>query len=177
MSPLQHSAGLFRRGQLCIAVLLLGACQRVRGGPRLEASWAGSDTGKIAARATAAWCPVAKRLEITAVQGDVGFGLVVYPVDQPDTGEYPAFDPGIDSVHRPGSAGAARLFTEQRIEGYQSDSGSVTVSRSERALSARFGFRMRSLEGADTIFAEGRAVGVIPGACRMDSVPNTAPTQ
>jgi hypothetical protein len=111
------------------------------------------------------------------VRGDVAFGLVVYPVDQPDTGEYAAFDPGIDSVHRPGSSGAARWFTEQRIKGYQSDSGSVTVTRSERGLSARFEFRMRALEGEGSVFAEGRAVGIVPGPCPLDSVPGTAPTQ
>jgi hypothetical protein len=161
-----------------VALLLSAtACEKVDRGPRLTATWTGADTGKISARAAASWCPVAGRLEVNAVHGDVGFGLVLYPVSDLAAGAYPAFDPGIDSAHRPGASAAARWFTEQNIVGYQSDSGSVELTRQDDRLQLKFGFRLRSLDGKDTLVAEGRAARLVPGACPADSVPNAAPVQ
>ena len=52
-------------------------------GARLEASWTATDTnlaaGKLAAGARSAWCPVAARLEVTAIREDQGLGLALYP--------------------------------------------------------------------------------------------------
>jgi hypothetical protein len=176
-----HPALPARRGARAVArvVVLLAAtgCGGGSDGARLTASWTGSDTGRLAAPATAIWCPVASRLEVKAVRQDVGFGLVVYPRSDLAVGDYPAFDPGIDSVLRPGASGAARWYSEQEIVGYQSDSGSVGLTRSGDRLQLRFGFRMRSLEGKDTIRATGKATGLVPGPCPADSVPNATPTQ
>ena len=61
---------------------------------------------------------------------DQGFGLVLYPVGELAPGSYPAFDPGIDTVQRPGVSAAARWFTDQDMAGFQSDSGSLELQRS-----------------------------------------------
>jgi hypothetical protein len=172
------AAAAIRRGLLFAALLPWSAgCEKVAGGPRLNAAWIGSDTGKISAPAAASWCPVAGRLEVKAVKGDMGFGLVLYPVSDLAAGTYPAFDPGVDSVRRPGAAAAARWFTEQDIVGYQSDSGSVELTREDERLQLRFGFRLRSLDGEKIVVAEGRAASLEPGPCPADSVPNAAPIQ
>lgn len=164
---------------VCGAAVVLAAagCAKGRGGPRLTASWSGSDTGKVSVAPTVIWCPVASRLEVKGVREDVGFGLVLYPQSELAAGDYPAFDPGLDSVRRPGSSGAARWFTQQEIIGYQSDSGSVALNKSTDGVQLKFRFRLRSLNGKDTIRATGAANDLVPGACPADSVPNPAPKQ
>jgi hypothetical protein len=172
------AACVIRRGLLFAALLPWSVgCEKVARGPRLNAAWTGSDTGRISAPAAASWCPVAGRLEVKAVKGDMGFGLVLYPVSDLVAGTYPAFDPGADSVRRPGAAGAARWFTNHDVVGYQSDSGSVELTRKDERLQLRFGFRLRSLNGEDTVVAEGRAASLEPGPCLADSVPIAAPIQ
>lgn len=166
------------RGAALVA-LVAGACARSGrgGGSQLTASWSGSDTGHVVAPASAVWCPVARRLEIMATRDDKGFGLVIYPEQDPVGGEYPGFDAGIDTVHRPGSAGALRWFSERAVVGYQSDSGSTQLTTGAGGLDVRFGFRMRSINGRDTIRATGEASHLVPGSCPADSVPSGAPRQ
>jgi hypothetical protein len=166
------------RGVMLSALLLwVAGCGRVSSGPRLTADWVGSDTGRISAAATASWCPVAGRLEVIARRGDTGFGLVLYPVSDLAAGSYPAFDPGVDTVRRPGATAAVRWFTERQVFGFQSDSGSVELTRVDDRLQLRFGFRLRRLDGERTMIAVGRAMALVPDSCPADSVPNTAPTQ
>ena len=98
-------------------------------------------------------------------------------MDSLSAGSYPAFDPGIDSASRPGAAGVARWFTQQRIIGLQSDSGTLTLNRNGDRYDATFGFRLRSLDAYDTTRVTGRVSGITPGACPVDSVPGTAPKQ
>ena len=166
-----------RAAALTAPLLWAAACEKVAIGPRLTAAWTGSDTGRINAAATASWCPVAGRLEVKAVRGDMGFGIVLYPVSDLAAGSYPGFDPGLDSVHRPGAGAAVRWFTEQDVRGFQSDSGAVELTRKDNRLELRFGFRLRSLAGEDTLVAEGRAARLEAGPCAVDSVPNAAPRQ
>ena len=132
-----------------LALLVVGlflACTGPAGGARLEARWVGSDTGAFAGTPKVTWCGSIQRLEVTAVDGnDAGVGLALYPLKELRPGRYDAFDPGIDSVHRPGVAAASRWFTEQAVKGFQSDSGDLELERSGTTFSARFGFRMRSL--------------------------------
>jgi hypothetical protein len=164
--------------------IVLAACGQPGGAPRLIASWSVVDTGQknkppesIAAPARARWCGVADRLEVEGVQGDLAFGLVIYPESTLEAGTYPVFDPGIGTVHRPGAAGAVRWFTDRLVAGYQSDSGSLELTRQDAKVRMQFGMRLRSLRGDDTIRAAGRVEGIAPGACDADSVPNTAPRQ
>ncbi len=147
----------------------LVACPGPTGGGSFHASWAGLDTGRVTGKPHATWCPGARRLEISAVQGDQGVGLALYPDSSPEAGAYPAFDPGADTVRRPGVAAGLRWFSESAVRGYQGDSGSLTLTREGERLSGRFGFRLRSLEGADTVRMSGEFSGAAPGNCPADS--------
>ncbi|HVK01367.1 MAG TPA: hypothetical protein VM365_10885, partial [Gemmatimonadales bacterium] len=80
-------------GRLAIGgVVLATACSRERPadspGATLEARWVGSDSGKIVAPAVAEWCDSLRLLEVSAVHGDTGIALVLYPAGPRDT------DPG-----------------------------------------------------------------------------------
>jgi hypothetical protein len=155
---------------LLLAGLLLACESAGPGGGRLEARWIGSDTGNFSGTPRVAWCGSVRRLELTAVDGnDGGVGLVLYPAAELRPGRYEAFDPGIDSVRRPGTTAAARFFTEQAVKGFQSDSGGLDLERSGTSFGATFGFRMRSLEGRDTVRLTGRFRGAVPGRCPGDT--------
>ncbi|MEP6572811.1 MAG: hypothetical protein ABJD11_08945 [Gemmatimonadota bacterium] len=112
---------------LLTAALELVGCGTGSDGGRLEASWSGGpDTGRISAPAVARWCAPGHRLEVTAVLGDTGVGVVVYPTDSVRSGTYKVFNP-TGAALRPGAAIAARWFTETAIRGAQGDSGTVTL--------------------------------------------------
>ena len=162
-----------------LALLTIGlcvACHGVGGGARLDARWIGSDTGAFAGTPKVTWCGSIQRLELTAVdENDGGVGLAIYPPKELRPGHYAAFDPGIDSVHRPGAAAASRFFTEQAVKGFQSDSGGLDLERNGVTFSAKFGFRMRSLEGKDTVRLTGRFRDAVPGRCPGDSTTADGP--
>jgi len=174
-----------RGAALASLAVLAAGCSHRSGGGRIEVTYEQDDPAKEKPRgptsytggASGVWCPGAHRLEVTSTHDDMGFGLAIYPVDSLAAGAYPAFDPGIDTASRPGAAGVARWFTEQRVIGLQSDSGTLTLSRNGDRFDAAFSFRLRSLDGYDTTRVTGRASGIAPGACPADSVPGTAPTQ
>jgi hypothetical protein len=153
------------------------ACGRPARGARLSASWTGSDTARVSARASVAWCPVSGRLEVTAIRDDMGFGLALYPVGEIAAGEFPALDAATDSVSRPGVRAAARRFSEKKILAFQSDSGGLVLTREGDAFRATFEFRMRSPDQAETVWVRGGATRLVPGACPADSVPSSAPVQ
>lgn len=162
------------------AALLLAACQPGAAGPgtRVEATWTGADTGKFAGAAHAAWCPVAARLELTAVRGDQGFGLVLYPDSVPVAGHYTGFDVGLDSVPpRPAAGAALRWYTEMRMEAFQSRRGTLDLSGADGRFDASFTMTMVALDRPDTIEMTGSARGISPGPCPVDSVPSGVPIQ
>lgn len=167
-----------------LGLLLLAACRshappaEGKNGPagRLSASWIGADTGKLSGPVRAAWCEQERRLELTAIQGDAGLGLVLYPVNDLRPASYAAVLPGSDSMARPAVTGAARWFTEKVIAAYQSDSGTLELRGTSTALGASFEFHMRSLNGEDTVRLTGRFSGVRPGSCTADSVADSATT-
>ncbi len=157
-------------------VLWLSGCEQSGTGPRIEAAWTGTDTGAIAASARVAWCPAGARLEVMAIRADQGFGLVLFPAgDSLSAGAFQSFDPGIDTAVRPGVAAAARWFTDERMAAFQSDSGTLELARTGSGYDARFGFRLRGLDGEDTLLVTGRATGLVADTpCPADSVPISA---
>jgi len=157
----------------CIAVGLLLACGDGQG--NLTASWFGPDTGKVSGRPAAVWCRDERRLEVTLVKDDLGIGLVLYPADSLAPGKFPFFDPGADTIIRPAAAAAIRWFTEQAIEGYQTDSGGLVLEQSRGRYSGSFGFRLHSLDGAKLVRLTGTLAGVTPGPCPSDSLPAPGP--
>jgi hypothetical protein len=185
MSPSSQGRRLLFRAALASLTVLAAGCSHRSGGGRIEVTYKQYDPQKEKTKnpdhyegaTSGAWCPGARRFEITSIHDDMGFGLALYPVDSLVAGTYDAFDPGIDTVTRPGAAGVARWYTEQRVLGLQSDSGALTLSRNGESYDARFGFRFRSLDGYDTTHVTGRFSGVRLGPCPVDSVPGTAPKQ
>jgi uncharacterized protein involved in copper resistance len=176
------------RPLLLLALLLPAACRSTKGahntgddagsGGKLTAAWVGADTGKLTARPRAVFCAGESRLELTATNGDAGVGLAIYPDSELAAGTYDGFDPGVDSIRRPGVTGAARWFTERAIEAYQSDWGSLQLTRNGASISGDFALHMRKLgEEKDSIILNGRFSGVTPGACQVDSVSPPAPAQ
>jgi hypothetical protein len=164
-----------------LVLLLLAGCRSrpTPGGAaatgQLNASWIGADTGKFSAPARGVWCGRDARLELTAVQGDAGIGLVLYGASPLRTGTYQAFSPNADSIPRPAASGAARWFTERALAAYQSDSGALELTGAHGALTGTFDFHMHSALGDDTMRLTGRFSGVVPGeACAGDSTADSA---
>lgn len=167
-----------------VLVLALGwACrdtpvQKNRTG-RLEAAWAGADSGKISGAATAEWCGVRRLLEIRAVQGDTGLALALYPAETLAAGVYRVVDPAkADSV--PPAAGVAlRWLAQTTIQGLQGDSGTVVLERSGAGeLSGVLTAKARSVVNGERVTVTGsfRNLVVRPHVrgCSMESPPPPA---
>ena len=155
-------------GAFALSVVLVLGCER--NGPSLRASWNGPKVGKLYAAATAAWCPKARHLEVSAIREDVGVAIAVYPEETLGAGSYEAFDPSRYAMQRPGSAAALRWFTEQEVRGYQSDSGVATVTMDDGRYGVEFGYRLVSVTLTDTLRVTGHATGLAPGSCPADDV-------
>lgn len=157
-----------------VSIGLIGAliaCSEAPGKARMTASWTGADSGKVAAQPEVIWCQDDRRLVVTLVRDDLGVGLVLYPAESLAGGEYPAFDPGRDTIVRPSAAAGLRWFTEQAIVGYQSDSGGVVLEQDGPRFSGRFAFRLHSIENPRTILMTGTLKGLTPEPCSTDSLP------
>jgi hypothetical protein len=167
-------------GLVVLAGLAL-ACRGNGTGPSpgrgsFSASWVGSDTGKLSGRPIAVFCGDGNRLELMAMQGDAGIGLAVYPAEEITDGNYDGFDPGTDTVRRPGVTAAARWFTEREVAAYQSDWGALKLKRRGNTLSGGFAIHLRKVGAdTDTIMVQGKFTGVLPGPCPEDSVPSLPP--
>ncbi len=170
-------------------VLLLVACTKsggtaTPGSGEFTAEWTGSDTGGLSAPPRVFWCAAANRLDVTAEREDVGVALAFYLTGDPRSGFgprakpeilLPVFDPGIDTAIPPAVAVVSRWFDQKAVQAYQSDSGAVTLAVKAGALEARFGVRLRALNGVDTVRMEGHFGGVQPQACPSDSASPPAP--
>jgi hypothetical protein len=164
------------------AAIIASACQGSSAGPsagRLQARWAGSDSGKLNAKARATWCVPGRLLEVMGVDSDAGLGLAIYPSDSLTDGEYPVTVPGVDSTKRPRAAVGIRWFTETQIKGYQGDSGGIKLTRSAKRLDGTLEAKLHAASTPETIrvTASFRGVPLVIDStgCRSDSVTG-APT-
>jgi hypothetical protein len=162
-------------------VMLLTACHGTAAGPsagRLQAKWAGSDSGKLNAKARATWCPPGRLLEVIGVDSDAGMGLAIYPSDSVSDGEFPVTDPRRDSLSRPRTAVGIRWFTETQIKGYQGDSGGLKLTRRERVLDGALEAKLHAAGTPETIrvSASFRGVPLVSDSsrCHSDSVTAAA---
>lgn len=165
------------RTLLTACVVLGSACGGAgsgSGGGRAEftAEWIGADTGGLSVRPSGVWCERDSALKVTAVKGDLGVGVVIYPIGQLKTGHYPVFDPGLDSMKRPGAAFAVRWVDDKHVAAYQSDSGGIDFSTGSTGLSGKFTVRMRGLDNTDTVRMTGHFGGFEQVPC-ADSVIRT----
>lgn len=158
---------------------LVSSCRSDGSGPTsgkgsFSVSWVGSDTGKLSAAPRAAFCTDGNHLEILASRGDLGVGLAIYPQAEPGEGIYQGFDPGVDTVTRPGVTAAARWFTEREIKAFQSDRGTLNLTRRGESFSGDFAMHLRKVGAdTDTIVLSGRFSGVMPGPCAADTTADT----
>ena len=149
--------------------LALGACGpmgRPREG-RLEATWTGSDKGRLSGTATAVWCRDARVALLTGVSGDTGVSLLIHPAESLTPGRYPILEPGKARTTVPAAALGLRLLGRMAVVGYQSASGALTL---ERAAGTRVSGRFEStakvvseLEGTVQLVGRFRDVPVTAG--------------
>ncbi|HSR90191.1 MAG TPA: hypothetical protein VLK88_02715 [Gemmatimonadales bacterium] len=159
------------------AVILLAGCHGSAAGPsagQLQAKWAGSDSGKLIAKARATWCAPGRLLEVIGVDSDAGLGLAIYPSDSVSDGDFPVMDPRQDSLQRPRTAVGMRWFTETQIKGYQGDSGGLKLTRRQRLLDGALEAKLHAAGTPETIrvSASFRGVPLVTDSarCRSDSV-------
>ena len=141
-------------------ILLLAACQqsaRQPSGPgQLEVRWQGSSTGSLSGTATARWCNLNRVLEIHAVRGDTGIAIALHSTKEPAPGAYAVVQPERAESAAPAAAVAARWPTKTVIQGFQGDSGQVTLQRSSSGrVSGRLHARARSAVDTQRIVLTG----------------------
>ena len=149
-------------------LILLAACDKAGSRPlqagRLDASWTGSDTGKISAATTAEWCEDSLFLMIRAVQGDTGLGLALRFLDSITPDSYRVMEPSRADSSPPSASVALRLFAQTTVDGFQGDSGAVILKRAGGGLSGSLSARARSVLNGKQIRLSGRfdRVAVVP---------------
>ncbi len=142
-----------RRGLALLAMLALAAGCRAgqhgaAAGPRLEVQWTGSDTASFGAPATAEWCDTLRLLEILAIAGDTGIGIALYPKAGLEVRAYPIRRPGVADSARPSAAIGLRWFAATAVQGFQADSGELSLTRAGGgALSGRFSVTAHAISG------------------------------
>jgi hypothetical protein len=166
------------RGPVLVACVLL-ACTKPEGlgsGQRLTVSWTGADTATFDARATAERCDPLHLLEIRAISGDTGLGLAVYDSADFGSGGYLIRRPGAADSTPPAAALGVRWFSHTAVQGFQGDSGILTLTRrGDGTLSGRFTATARALNGTGRLALTGSFDGlqVRPAARGCEPPPAT----
>lgn len=146
-------------------VLALGGCgavawERDRG--RIEVTWTGAEKGTMTAPAEALWCSAARTVQLTAVQGDTGVGIMIYPAESLVVGKYPIVEPADARTRPPAASVGLRLINQTAVSGYQGRAGAVVMERVEGGrMSGHFEATARTATGAvGTIRLTGHFVSV-----------------
>jgi hypothetical protein len=146
---------------LSVAMACNGTSRSAIGG-RLEASWIGADTGRMAASSSAEWCADPRVLEIRAVQGDTGLAVALYPLDTIEADTYRVVHPEAADTGAPSAGVALRLFVSNAVEGYQGDSGNVVLQQSKSgALFGTLEARARSVVNGQQVRVSGKFQDVV----------------
>ena len=118
----------------------------MRTGPRLTVRWSGADTAAFGASATAERCDTLHLIEIRAISGDTGLGLALYDSGFVRPGSYPIRPPAAADSAAPAAALAVRWFSRTAVQGFQGDSGQVTLRRAANGdLSGTFTAKARAI--------------------------------
>jgi hypothetical protein len=141
-------------------LVLGGACRENPVRPpvegHLDVRWSGPQGGTISGPATAGWCGLRTVLEIRSVRGDTGIALALYPGKKLDPGVYRVVDPTKAESIPPAAAVAIRWLAPNVVQGFQGDSGRVSLHRSSSGqLSGWVRARARSVVDAQRIFLTG----------------------
>jgi hypothetical protein len=123
---------------------------------RLEVQWNGSTGGRIGGAAVAGWCAERRVLQISLVQGDTGLALALYPDRALRDGVYPVVDPIRAESMAPAAGVAVRWLTRTTVQGFQGDSGRVSLERGATGrLSGQVHARARSVVDTQRIRLSG----------------------
>ena len=174
-----------RLGRAALLVLALApGCREGdavgRTGSRLEVRWAGADSARLGAPATAEWCDSLDLLEIRAVAGDTGIELALYRRGGIAPGRYPIHRPEVAAGTRPGAAVGLRLLSQTAVRGYQGTEGEVVVRREpDGALAGDFTARATAVAGGGRLKLTGSFDGLRPrrtppGGCYAPPPPDTS---
>ena len=132
----------------CLGVAL--ACAKpdagTRTGPRVTVRWTGADTAAFSASATAERCDTLHLIEIRAISGDTGLGLALYDSGTVRPGSYPIRPPATAGRAAPAAALAVRWFSRTAVQGFQGESGGVSLKRAANGdLSGTFTAKARAI--------------------------------
>jgi hypothetical protein len=142
----------------CLGVAL--ACTKpeegARTGPRLAVRWTGADTAAFGAPATAERCDTLHRIEIRAISGDTGVALAVYDSGNVRPGSYPIRPPAAADSAAPAAALAVRWFSRTAVQGFQGDSGQLSLKRAANGnLSGTFTAKAHAISGSGQLALAG----------------------
>jgi hypothetical protein len=153
---------------LVLFVLGLTACRAPNPSDdvgRLELRWNGPQAGSLSGPATAGWCAHRKVLQVRAIRGDTGVALAVYPGKALEAGVYRVVDPMKAESVPPAASVALRVLTQNLVQGFQGDTGRVTLeSSSAGRFSGSVSARARSVVDTQRISVSGtfRHLRVMP---------------
>jgi hypothetical protein len=173
----------------CLGVVL--ACATPDGstssGAGLTVRWTGADTAAFDAPATAERCDTLHLIEIRAISGDTGLGLALYDSGAFQPGSYPIRPPASAERAAPAAALAVRWFSKTAVQGYQGQSGNVTLRRAAngrlsgtftaKALSINSSARLSLTGSFDGLRLKPAALGCVPSPRDSTASPedSTAP--
>lgn len=89
---------------------------------------AGAASGELESGGLAWWCEGSRLLELAAIRGDTGVGLVLFPADSLRAGTYRVRHPD-STARRPDASAAIRWFDTSTVMAFQGVGGSVSVER------------------------------------------------
>jgi hypothetical protein len=146
---------------IALGALAAVACSSTPGSGVAEVSveWQGDTrAGRAAIPARAQLCPETGLVEVLAIRGDTGVGMVLFPADSTrlTAGEYPVFHAGTLAEPRPGANLALRWFDRVTLDVFEGLEGAVRLDRAGQVLSGTFEARMRSVESSDSLQVSGR---------------------
>jgi hypothetical protein len=131
----------------------------------LELRWNGPQAGSLSGPATAGWCAHRNVLQVRAIRGDTGVALAVYPGKALEAGVYRVVDPVKAESVPPAASVALRVLTQNQVQGFQGDTGRVTLGASSSGrFSGKVNARARSVVDTQRITLSGtfRDLRVVP---------------
>lgn len=135
-----HATDRLAGASAAVALALAAACSRgdagydlALAGGDVEVRWQSADTISMALEepGLARWCAEGRWLELSAVSGDTGVMIAVFPADSLAAGSYAVALPArTDSLQaRPGATVGLRWFTPGAVAGYRGWEGTVALTR------------------------------------------------
>lgn len=148
---------------LPLAALLAAACQ----GSSVEMSWTGADTGAVVLSATARRCG-AGPVELVAMSGDTGIGIVIHGATPLEPGRYPLTGPNEAASAPPAAALAARWPDSTDLYAWRSVEGTLELAPGGKLTGTFAGRAERWGGGTGEIEITGALAGIRVGPCPAD---------